>query len=277
MDDHRVHLRPPLWLPLLVALVAGGSYIVGKYVETRHMDQFSITIQGEGKVKAVPDIASLSFGVQAGRHKTADKAMKVLADNMLEVIAAVKRVGIDAKDIRTENLSLHPAYDWQDGKRVDQGFEANQSVRIKVRNLEHISDVIDAAVSAGANQAGGISFTIDDTDNLQSEAREKAISDAQRKAVELAHDLGIQLGEISGFWEEQGYGGPQPYFERAVSLDAVGVGGGPPVPAGEQEVVVRVSITYKVTQAMHSKEDAKTLKKKMPKATEEKREKDVEK
>ncbi|MBT4119566.1 MAG: SIMPL domain-containing protein [Candidatus Peribacter sp.] len=251
MEEKAIYLKPPVWLPVLVALIAGGLYVTGKYVETRHMDQFTISIQGSGKVSAVPDIASLNFGVQTGRQKTAAGAMNMLTDNMTAVVEAIKESGVEEKDIRTQYLNLNPAYDWNEGKRVDRGFEATQSLVVKVRDLDKISAVLDAAVKAGANQAGSVGFTIDDPDELREQARAEAIEDAQIKAMKLAKDLGVTLGAMQGFWEDQGYGGPQPMMMRSESMDASGgYGGGgmkaPPIPAGEQEVMVNVNITYKI-------------------------------
>ena len=161
MEEKAIYLKPPVWLPVLVALIAGGLYVTGKYVETRHMDQFTISIQGSGKVSAVPDIASLNFGVQTGRQKTAAGAMNMLTDNMTAVVEAIKESGVEEKDIRTQYLNLNPAYDWNEGKRVDRGFEATQSLVVKVRDLDKISAVLDAAVKAGANQAGSVGFLIE--------------------------------------------------------------------------------------------------------------------
>ncbi len=188
MEEKALYLKPPMWLPVIVALVAGGMYVAGKYVETRHMDQFTISVQGQGKVNAVPDIATLNFGVQTGRQKSADGAMKMLSTNMNKVFDAIKAAGVDEKDIKTQYLSLNPAYDWNEGKRIDRGFEANQSLMVKVRDLDNISHVLDAAVSNGANQAGSVSFTIDDPEELRAKAREEAISDAKVKAQKLASE-----------------------------------------------------------------------------------------
>lgn len=247
MEEKALYLRPPVWLPIVVALVAGGLYVTGKYVETRHMDQFTISVQGQGKVNAIPDIATLSFGVQTGRQKTADGAMKMLSESMNKVFEAVKAAGVEEKDIATQYLSLNPSYDWNEGTRIDTGFEANQSLTVKVRDLEKISAVLDAAVKAGANQAGSVGFTIDDPKVLKEEAREKAITDARAKAEKLAVDLGVSLGRMQGFWEEQSYGGGNPVMMRAEAMDGAGGGGyAPPLPAGEQEVMVNVNITYKI-------------------------------
>lgn len=248
MEEKALYLKPPVWLPIAVALVAGSLYVAGKYVETRYMNQFTISVQGEGKINAVPDIATLNFGVQTGRQKTADGAMQILTDKMTKIIAALGAAGIEDKDVRTQNLSLNPSYDWNEGTRIDGGFEANQSLVVKVRDLEKISTVLDAAIKAGANQAGSVGFTIDDPEILQAQAREEAIADAKAKAEKLAADLGVKLGKLKGFWENQG--GDTPMYARATMDMAEGMGGGgmvaPPLPAGEQEVNVMVNLTYEL-------------------------------
>lgn len=249
MEEKALYLKPPVWLPIAVALVAGGLYVAGKYVETRHMDQFTISVQGQGKVSAVPDIATLNFGVQTGRQKTADGAMQILTTNMTKVIDAVKAAGVEEKDITTQYLSLNPAYDWNEGRRIDQGFEASQSLVVKVRDLTKISNVLDAAVKSGANQAGSVGFTIDDPDVIREQAREEAIEDAKMKAEKLAMELGVTLGKMQGFWEDQGnYSGNMMMMRSEAAMDGYGGGGptAPPIPAGEQDVYVNVNITYKI-------------------------------
>ncbi len=172
------------------------------------MDQLTISVSGEGKVMANPDIGELNFGVQTGRQETAEEAMKILADKMTAVIDAVKAQGVEDKDIVTQYLNLNPSYDWDEGKRIDQGFEATQNVRVKVRNLDNMTAILGAATSAGANQAGSVNFTIDDPEELRAQAREKAIINGQEKAAALAAQLGKKLGKLKGFGEG-GYGVPR--------------------------------------------------------------------
>ena len=235
------------WLPIIVALVAGGCYIAGKYVETRGMVHATISVNGEGKVTAVPDIATLNFGVETGRKKTSQAATENLSTVMNEVIQAVKAEGIEEKDIRTQSLRLNPAYDWNDGERKLKGYEAHQSVQVKVQDPDTVGAVLSAATLAGANQVGGVSFTIDDPDELKAKAREAAIKDAKQKAKKLAKELGVKLGKLQGFYENE-HPGPMPY-ETRMMMDAVGRGGGAeplPVPSGEQDVSVHVTLTYEV-------------------------------
>lgn len=245
MEEKTIHFRPPLWLPPLVAIIVMGGYITGKFVETR-TEPTTIAVTGEWKVYAVPDIAELSFGVQTGRQASAQAAMEKLQREMNAVVDAVKAKGIEEKDIRTESLWLHPAFDWDDGKQIPRGFEANQSLRVKIRDLSKIGEVLSAATAAGANQAGGVSFTIDDPESLRSQAREKAITQAKEKARTLASQLGMTLAKLTSF--NEGFGGvPPPIFARGMMEVGMGGGGEPlPVPSGEQEIMVTVTLTYEV-------------------------------
>lgn len=246
-DEHTLNIRPPMWLPLAVAAIAGLLYVGGKFVETRDTSYPTISVTGEGKAFVVPDIAEVSLGIQTGRQPSAAEAMRKLREGMNAVVAAIKKSGIEDKDIRTESFYLNPVYDWTDKGQIPRGFEANQSVRVKVRNMDKVTDVIGAATTAGANQAGNVTFTVDDPEGKRAEARDKAIEQAKAKAQKLAEGLGMSLGDIKGFDEGGSYGGPQIMMRDAVGM-AGGGGGGPPlpVPAGEQEVIVQVTITYEL-------------------------------
>jgi hypothetical protein len=238
-----------LTVPVIVTLLAGGMFITGKYVEQQDYSPVLISVDGRGEVNASPDIAQLSFGVQTERHPTAEEAMTELSEKMNAIVDAVKALDIEEKDIVTQNLSLYPSYDWNEGVREDQGFEANQSLSVKVRDLDKIGAVLSAATTAGANQAGGVSFTIDDPEELQAQARELAIKDAEAKAKVLAAQLGKRLGDIKSY-SEGGYGGtpPMPYMAREAVMMDVGVEEmkAVPVPTGEQEIVISVNLTYEV-------------------------------
>lgn len=240
-------LRPPAWALLLAVVIGGGFYLGGVVLETEDRVPATIVVSGEGKVTAVPDIAELSFGVQTGRRSSAKVAMEKLRKDMQAIVEAVKNVGIEEKDIRTENFQLNPAYDWSDGRQVLQGYEANQSLRAKVRDLEKVNDVLEAATNAGANQAGSVSFTIDDPYALQTQAREKAIAKAKENAQKLAAQLGVRVVRLTSFSE--GGGGtppPVPFYGRAMMEAGMGGEGELPLPAGEQEITVQVTLTYEV-------------------------------
>jgi uncharacterized protein YggE len=235
---------------LLTAVAIGGCfYLAGKHIEYNDRSESAITVTGEGKVKASPDIASLSFGVSVQRAATSKAAMDQLTKQMTAVIDAVKKAGVTEKDFSTEQLALNPAYDWTNGNQVLRGYDASQMLRVKVRDLAKTSSILGAATAAGANQAYDVQFTIDEPEALRAQARQQAILDARRKAELLADQLDVDLGELKGYGEDtNGYTPPMMYARGGATADSAMAPepAGTPLPAGEQEVRVNVSLTYEI-------------------------------
>lgn len=240
-------------LPLIAAVLLGGLfYIGGQWIQSENEpENATISVSGDGRVFVAPDIAEITVGIQTGRQTSAGTATEKLKAGMDKVIAAVKETGVEEKDIRTQNFWLNPVYDYTEGRQIPRGYEANQNLTIKVRDLDNVSRVLGAAVNAGANQAGSIQFTIDEPDAKREEARAQAIEEAKEKARVLAEQLGVELKDIVGFSE--GYsGGVTPSM---MTRSAYGMGGVEEdmamakeiqLPAGEQEVTASVTITYEV-------------------------------
>jgi len=210
-------------------------------------DQFSV--QGEGRVFAVPNIAEINLGVKVEDSPTAQAATQLGVEQMNQVVEAIKEAGVEAKDIKTTQYNLFPNYDYTRAKgRELTGWNLDQSVRVKIRDLESVGEVIAAATAAGANQAGNVSFTIDDEDELKKEARAQAIAKAKAKAKELSKQAGLKLGKVINVMESQ-TSFPRPIFARAEALvgDFGGAGGSAPsIEPGENEVVVSVTLVYEV-------------------------------
>ncbi len=248
MDNSCCSSKPACWVGILLVLVAGGFYLTGKVIEQKDFSPMTISVEGTGKASAVPDIAAVSFGVQTGRQTTAQQAMKILTAKMTDVVAAVKAQGIEEKDITTNSLSLQPEYDWSEGRQIARGFQATQTLYVKVRDLDKIGDLLAAVTGEGVNQIGGVEFTMDDPEVLQAAAREKAIIKAEAKAKLLADQLGKSIKRLKGFSEGGGYIPPTPYAKANIALDRAGgaVMESVQIPTGEQEVSVSVSLVYEL-------------------------------
>ncbi len=205
----------------------------------------TVSFSGEGKVVAKPDIAKISLSIvtDALTSKTAQdensNKSKALTDYL-------KKQNVDDKDIKTTGYNIYPQYKYPQygGQPTITGYQVNQSLEIKIRNLDNVSNVLDGVVSAGANQIGGLSFEIDNPDALKAEARAKAIANAKKKANELQNQVGISLGKIINFSENTG-GYPIPIYYDA-KASGVGGGGGPSIPTGENEITVNVNLTYQI-------------------------------
>jgi uncharacterized protein YggE len=128
---------------------------------------------------------------------------------------------------------------------VPRGYQASQTLGVKVHDTGKVGDILTVATTQGANQIGGVSFTIDNPEAVRSAARAKAIDQAQQKAKELAGQLGSSLGRIAGFSEGGGYNYP-PIMYAGAMMKTADAAETLPVPTGDQDVDVTVTLTYEL-------------------------------
>lgn len=213
-------------------------------VVTSKTDSFTVT--GEGKVTLSPDIAKIQAGVTA-QSASVKQAQQDINKKIKAISDAIKKLGVDTKDIQTTQYSVHPQYDYRDGRQKITGYEATTTLSIKVRDMEKANDVIDSATANGANQIGGISFDVDDRTKVENEARAKAVEDAKKKAEMAAKTAGFTLGRVINYNENTG-GDMRPVplmyakTEMAGTADQVAS----PIEPGSQDITVTVSLSYEI-------------------------------
>ena len=201
----------------------------------------AITVSGEATTSAAPDLAHIDAGV-ANDAKTAKEASDANNAAMGKVLLALKGAGIAEKDYQTSRLSLQPQYgqNKSTGASPVVGFRASNRVTVKIRDVTKVANVIDVLVGAGANDIGGIHFSVTQASKHLDEAREKAIADARRKAEIYAKAAGVTLGEPISISEE---GGPTPVFRSKV---AAPMAAGAQVAPGEETLSVTVSVSWAI-------------------------------
>lgn len=213
-------------------------------VSTTKSDTFSVS--GEGKVSIKPDIAVVNVGVVANAQ-TVKAVQDQLNTSINNVSQAIKNLGISDKDIKTQNYSIYPVYDYNTKPQKISGYSASTNLETKVRDINKINQVIDAATSNGANQVSGVSFDVDDKSKSQEEARKLAVDDAKKKAQQAAKIAGFSLGKIINYSENLGGFGP---VYDTISAVGLGAGGGAVEPSkvepGSNEVVVNVTLSYEI-------------------------------
>ncbi len=203
----------------------------------------TISLTGAGTAKAKPDTAHINTGVVSD----AGSADKALADNtaaMTRVVARLKAAGIAAKDIRTTNFSVSPRYSRAKDRqpRAIIGYRVVNSVSITVRDITKLGQILDTAVGVGANQIGGIQFTIAEAEMLKDTARKKAMADAIRKARLYAQAAGAKLGPVMTISENFVSHPPRPMMARAAFEQKASV----PIEPGEQALEARVAVTWEL-------------------------------
>jgi uncharacterized protein YggE len=204
----------------------------------------TLHVAGTGEAIGIPDIATMTFSVvEQGDTVTAvTTAGNEVMNNMISVL---KGAGIADEDIQTTSYYLSPRYDYSKTSRGDIiGYELNQSVTVKIRDLERTAAVADAVTQAGANSISTPQFEIDDPETVKTEARAEAFDKAKAKAESLAAAAGMELGDIVTF-TESGDDSELPYEMRSFGEgDFVSDTVAPTFAAGSQEVTVTVNVTY---------------------------------
>lgn len=232
-------------LILFLAALAMNAFKQFKYIGQSYEYRQTINVSGQGKVFAKPDIGQVDLSVvtQSG---TVAKAVIENNDKMNKINQAMKELGVKDEDLKTVSYNINPNYQYISGKSSIIGYEVNQTMQVKIRDLDKTSQILEKAANLGANQVGSLTFTIDDSDKLKDEARQKAIEEAKSKAKDIASSLGIKLGRVTGFNESTNDQSAMPYYGIG---GAEGKGGAAPVPAiqpGQNEIIVNVDLIYEV-------------------------------
>ncbi|MFN3936247.1 MAG: SIMPL domain-containing protein [Gemmobacter sp.] len=208
---------------------------------TAMAEPMRLSLVGEGQVETRPDMASISIGVVT-EARTAQEALRENSARVAAVLDRLRGAGIEDRDLQTSGLGLGPRMEYapQRQPRV-AGYQATNTVTVRVRDLAILGGVLDAAVADGANQLQGLSFGLSDSQPVMDEARRRAVADARRKAGVIAEAAGVKLGAIREISESGGWHAPQPRM-RGMAMEAAS--DSVPVAEGEVSYSVSVSIVW---------------------------------
>ena len=201
----------------------------------------ALNLSASGEVRVEPDLATINFGVVT-EAPTAAEAMRLNAERMTQVVAALRRAGINEREIQTSGLNLSAQYDYvQNEPPRLRGYQANNRVTVRILDLDDVGTTADAVVAAGVNQIDGISFGLVDPTEAENRARGEAVRALQSKAQLYAQALGVQLGGVRSLTEGGGYSPPPP-MPMYAARDAIQVTGSRVTPVESGELTVRVDI-----------------------------------
>lgn len=208
----------------------------------------AVTVEGRGEVTAAPDTAFINSGVTT-QGTTAREALDANSAAMRALIEELRAVGIEGRDIQTSGFSVSPNYVYSNERDPEGytlpprivGYQVSNSVSVRVRDLPMLGNVLDRAVTVGANTINGVNFSVADPAALYDEARRLAFADARAKAELYAALAGEALGGIEFIRESQSYAPPQPQVMRAMAMDAMA---SVPVEGGELAFSISVSVEW---------------------------------
>lgn len=251
MQDSRktINWKAPALIGVLVVVAAlAGCAVPSAGSPDLPPGQTGITVSGTGEATGSPDVAFVELGVEVRNPdvgRAVDEANQVAAG----ILANIIDVGVPEEDIQTVNFNVfrQEARDPQTGQISDRTvFVVSNTVRVKVSDLDLVSEVIGAGLDAGANTVQGLRFGVEDPTALQEEARRKAVQDAQARAEQIAEELGVTVGKPVAV-QEGGVAIPQ--LRQAVALEAFAAdtaASAPPISEGQLSVTVGVSVTFEI-------------------------------
>ena len=206
-----------------------------------------LSVSGTGRASGPPDIVQLQLGVQTEARTVAD-AREQAASAAQAVVDAIKKDGVDDKDIRTTQFSVQPQYDSSVSGRPPalRAYRVSNTLSVKVRKLDNASRIIDDTAAAGGNSTviQSIAFSIEDPTALQAQARADAMKQAQARADQLAKLGGISIGKAISISEGSA---PTPILAAPAALSVARTGDtSTPIESGQLEVTVTVNVLYKI-------------------------------
>ncbi|MFC2016955.1 SIMPL domain-containing protein [Chloroflexota bacterium] len=209
--------------------------------------QEGVWVTGQGKATAVPDIATLSLGIEAQEASVAE-AQTEATEAMNKVKDALIDNDVAEKDIQTQRFSIRQVTEWDRVKEeeVAVGYRVTNMVTAKIRDIDKADTIIAAVANAGGDltRIDNIAFSVDDPSAYYDEARQKAMADAEAKAKHLAELAGVTLGKPT-YISESIYM-PSPIYPRAVYEETAVAAGAPPISPGEMEISLTVQVAYAV-------------------------------
>lgn len=245
-----------LGLFLLVQAFAGIMNL--RYIGAGLQATNTINVSGYGESFGVPDIATFTFSVSSEKATVALAQAEATA-KINAIAAYLKGAGVDEKDIKTTDYSVYPQYDYKTevcaagypcgGKQTLRGYEVRQTTTVKVRSTDKAGDLLTGVGEKGATEVSGLNFTFDKPDQVQTQARDKAIADAKEKADMLAKQLGVRIVRVVSYSDSGSY--PQPMmYARDMAYGSAGVANekavAPTLSVGENKVTSNVTITYEI-------------------------------
>lgn len=215
----------------------------------------TITVEGTGKATAIPNIAQITFTVTE-QGTTVTEAQKEVKERTNNAIDAMKMLNIEEKDIKTLSYNVSPRYEYQQpcysgicppvesSPRII-GYEVSQTIEVKVRDTEKTAGVLQDLGDLGVQGISGPNFVVEEEDSVHAQARDEAIAEARENAKKLAQELGVSLGKVVSFSENQPYY-YDGYAKGGVAMDMAENASAPAIPVGENESSVTVMVTYEI-------------------------------
>ena len=206
-----------------------------------------VAVSGSGVVHGAPDQAAITLGVVT-RAETAGEAQQENAAKATAIREALSALGIEDEDVKTEEYNFRPEYSRTGNERVVVGYTASNTMRVRVRKVALVGDVVDAVLASGANTIHSLDFSIKDTDALRRRALESAVKDARDKADAIARALGKSIVGVHHVSENTGSFQPRQSNMMLMTKSADAMAESTPIDGGTLSMTADVHIDFILAQ-----------------------------
>ena len=204
-----------------------------------------LDVNATGEVTRVPDLAIISAGVVT-RSANATTALQEASQRMQRVVAALKRAGIEDRDIQTSNVNLNPEYRYPENQSPQlTGYSASNQLTIRFHDIRNSGKILDALVAEGANQINGPNLTIEHPEAALDQARAAAVANGRARAELYARALGLRVVRVVAVSESGGYAVPPPAPPPPPMMARMAVAQ-TSIEPGEQKLQVSVAMTFEL-------------------------------
>jgi uncharacterized protein len=201
-----------------------------------------VSVSGEGKIMVTPDIAVIEFGIQNSGKDA--KEVKTMNDLIIEkMIKYIKKFNIPSTDYQTSQLSLYKNYDYEKKKNT---FQASQTISVSIKDLSKYNAFMTDVTDTGINNINGVTFKSSKMEELESQARTKAILNAKKKAEDFAGALNQKIGKAILISDTSVQNMPQVAYSR-MEMKAMAMDASAPtetMAVGQLEIIVKVNASF---------------------------------
>jgi uncharacterized protein len=205
----------------------------------------TIGVSGQGEVRAEPDRATVTLGVESRKPKLED-ARAAVAKTVDAVLKLTRELKIDPKQVRSTRINVQPEYNWganNANERTLIGYFVSRQVEVELHDLEKLGQLLERATDLGVNQMGDPRLDSSKRQDLVREALAKAVVDARQNAEVIAKAAGARLGNARTINANTEFSQPPVPMVRAMAMEAKAAGGAP-YQSGEMTFNATVNVQY---------------------------------
>ena len=229
---------------LVTAAIAASLVLLGTVAQAQQSNLRTVTVNGQGEVRAEPDRATVTLGVESRKPKLEDARAEV-AKTVDAVLKLTRELKIDQKLVRSTRINVQPEYNWGNGQPNERtliGYYVARQVEVELQDLEKLGQLLERSTDLGVNQMGDPRLDSSKRQTLVREALAKAVADARQNAEVIAKAAGATLGRARTISANAEYAPPAMPMVRAMAMEAKQAGA--PYQSGEMTFNATVNVQY---------------------------------